>query len=129
MFASNNKQSVLFSVAYDPAADEVWPVWRVPQIAEITAIYATVANDVGASTANYFDITIRNGGAAGTATTAITDAIGGTPAWTGLTPKTATISGDGTVAAGDVITASYDETGTATFTQITIQIDYILGAV
>jgi len=126
MIGSYNKKSVVFTVAYDPAADEVWPLWRAPDACEVTAVYATVANDVGASTAAYFDLTLRNGGSAGTATTALTAAIGGTPAWTGLTPKTATVS-QGTLAAGDMVTCAYDETGTGTFTQVTIQIDYVLG--
>lgn len=126
MFGSQQKHSVLLTLAYDPAADEVWPIWRAPAACEVTAAYATVANDVGASTANFFDITLRNGGAAGTATTALSAAIGGTAGWTGLTPEVATVS-EGTLAAGDVVTAAYDETGTGTFTQITIQLDYVIG--
>lgn len=128
MFGSQNKQSVSFTVAYDPAADEVWPVWRVPQACEVTAAYATVANDVAASTANHFSLALRNGGSAGTATTALAAAVGGTAGWTGLTPKAYTVS-EGTLAAGDVVTAAYDETGTGTFTQVTIQIDYVLGSI
>jgi len=126
MFGSYNKKSVTFSVAYDPAADEVWPVWRAPQACEITAAYATVANDVAASTANYFTVALLNGGSAGTAVTSLATAVGGTAGWTGLTPKAFTVA-EGTLAAGDVVTASYDETGTGTFAQITIQLDYVLG--
>ena len=128
MFGSQNKQSVVFSVAYDPAADETYPLWRAPQACEIVAAYATVANDVAASTANYFTLALQNGGAAGTATTALAAAIGGTAGWTGLTPKTFTVS-EGTLAAGEVVTAAYDETGTGTFTQVTVQLDYVLGSI
>lgn len=126
MFASQNTKSVLFSVAYDPAADETWPVFRAPKALEITAVYATVANDVSASTANYFTVQLLNGDTDGTGTAALTAAIGGTAGWTGLTPKAGTVS-EGTLAAGEVVLASYDETGTGTFTQITIQIDYVDG--
>ncbi|MFQ5433484.1 MAG: hypothetical protein ACE5FD_01270 [Anaerolineae bacterium] len=126
MFSSQNTKSVVFSVAYDPGADETWPLWRAPKACEITGVYVTVPNDVAASTANYFDITLYNGGNAGTATTALAAAVGGTAGWTGLTPKSGTVS-EGTLAAGNVVTAKYDETGTATFTQITIQLDYVDG--
>lgn len=126
MFGSQDKKSVVATFAYDPAADEVLPVWRAPAACEVVAAYATVPNDVAASTANYFTVALRNGGAAGTATTALAAAIGGTPGWTGLTPKTFTVS-EGTLAAGDVVTASYDEEGTGTFTSLSIQLDYVLG--
>lgn len=126
MFPRQNLQSVVFSVAYDPAADEVWPVWRAPAACEVVAAYATVANDVAASTENYFTIALRNGGTGGTATTALATAAGGTVGWTGLLPKTFTVS-EGTLAAGEVVTAVYDETGTGTFTQLTVQIDYVQG--
>lgn len=126
MLGSQNTKSVVFSVAYDPAADEVWPVWRAKKACEVVSAYATVANDVAGNTANYFTIALRNGGSAGTATTALAAVVGGTAGWTGLTPKSFTVS-EGTLAAGDVVTAVYDETGTGTFTQVTVQIDYIEG--
>lgn len=126
MFGGTQKQSVVINIDYDPAADEVHPLWRAPAACEVLGAYATVVNDVGASTANYFSLALRNGGAAGTATTALAAAIGGTPGWTGLTPKPFTIS-DGTLAAGDVVTAVYDEEGTGTFTQMAVQLDYVLG--
>ena len=126
MFASQNVKSVVFDVAYDPAADEIYPLWVAPKAVEIVSAYATVANDVAANTANYFTVALRNGGSDGAGTTAIADAIGGTAGWTGLTPKAFTIS-EGTLAAGDVVEAVYDETGTGTFGQLTVQIDYVDG--
>lgn len=126
MFASQNTKSVCVAIDYDPAADEVIPLWRAPKACEITGAYATVVNDVGADTANYFNLSLRNGGSAGTATTALGGSIGGTGGWTGLTPVSFTIS-EGTLAAGDVVTLNYDETGTGTFTEVTIQLDYVDG--
>ena len=127
-FPSQNYQSVTGVIDYDPAADEVYPLWCVPQACEIKAVKYTVANDVAASTANYFTVTTYNGGAAGTATTTMGSAVGGTAGWTGLTPKEASlVAAQINPAAGDVITASYDETGTGTFGVLTWQIDYIMG--
>ena len=126
MFGAYDTKSVVVSIDYDPAADEVHPIWRAPAACEVVAAYATVVNDVNASTANYFSVALRNGGAAGTATTALAAAVGGTPGWTGLTPKTYTVS-EGTLAAGDVVTAAYNEEGTGTFVQLVIQLDYVMG--
>jgi len=126
MIGSYNKKSVVFSVAYDPAADETLPIWRAPDACEITGAYAVAVNDVAASTANYFDVTLQDGGADGSGTAAMSDAIGGTAGWTGLDPKTFTIS-EGTLDAGDVVTLLYNEEGTGTFTQLTVQLDYVLG--
>jgi hypothetical protein len=126
MFGSENVQSVVVSFAYDPNADEVLPLFRAPAACEIISASATIPNDLAAGTDNYFTVALRNGGSAGTATTAMAAAIGGTAGWTGLTPKAFTIS-EGTLAAGDVVTVSYDETGTGTFTALVVQLNYVLG--
>lgn len=128
MFGSYNKHSVMMTIAYDPAADEVYPIWRAPQACEVTAAYAVTANNVAAATDNYFSVALLNGGTDGAGTASLAAAVGGTAGWTGLTPKAFTIA-EGTLAAGDVVTASYDETGTGTFGVLTIQLDYVLGEV
>lgn len=128
MFQSQVYFPVNMTVDYDPAADKTYPVWRAPAACEIKSAYATVIADVAASTADYFSMQLLNGGAAGTATTAISDAIGGTPGWTGLTPKAFTLTSAGkNLAAGDVVTAKYDETGTATFVMMQVQLDVQYG--
>lgn len=128
MFGSYNKHSVTVSFDYDPAADDVLPVFVAPQACEITGARAVTANAVNAATDNYFSVSLLNAGAAGAGTAVIAAAVGGTAGWAALTPKTYTIS-DGTLAAGDVVVASYDETGTGTFGAMTIQLDYVLGEV
>ena len=128
MFQSQVYFPVNVTVDYDPAADEVLPLWRAPAACEIKSAYATVVNDVAASPANYFTAQLLNGGAAGTASTAISDAIGGTAGWTGLTPKAFTVTAAGkNLAAGDVVTLSYDETGTGTFGVLNVQLDVQYG--
>mgnify|MGYP006969350254 CR=1 FL=1 len=126
MFGSQNKHSVVAFLDYDPAADDDIPVWRAPVAAEITGASFTTTNDLGGSTANYFDLALYNGGTAGTALTAIAGTVGGTIGWTGLVPKTFTIS-NGTVAAGEVVKVRYNEEGTGTFTSGFLQIDYVIG--
>ena len=127
-FPSQSYKSVVFSVAYDPAADDVLPVWRAPQACEVIQGYITVPNDVSASTANYFQVLVYNGGSIGTATTDLGGTVGGTAAWTGLTPKAMTInSTNKNLSAGDVVVISYDETGTGTFGTLVVQLDYIMG--
>lgn len=126
MFQSEIRFPVVVSLDYDPATDDVIPIWRAPLACEIKSAYAIVANDVAASTANYFSVALRNGGSEGTATTAIAAAVGGTAGWTGLKPKEFTIS-SANLAAGDVVEVVYDEEGTGTFGQIIIQLDVIYG--
>ena len=126
MFSSERIVPVPISLDYDPAADDVIPIFVAPKNGEILSAKATVANDVAASTANFFTVSLRNGGAAGTATDAIAASVGGTPGWTGLTPKSFTV-GEGTLAEGDVVELVYDETGTGTFGQLLIQLNIVYG--
>ena len=117
---------VVVALAYDPAADDQIPLWRAPRKAQIVGAYATVVGDVAAHGTNYFSLQLANGGTAGTATTAISDAVGGVGGWTGLTPKTFTMSAP-EVAAGEVVCVLYDENGTGTFTEMTVQLDVRYG--
>lgn len=126
MFGANNTKSVVVALNYDPAADDDIPLWVAPTAGEIVTASAVVANTVAGSTANYFDLALYNGGSAGTATTAVGGTIGGTAGWTGLTPKTFTVS-NGTIAAGDVIYARYNEEGTGTFTVMNVQLNWVEG--
>lgn len=128
MFGDYVRFPVVASISEDPAADQTYPVWRAPVACEVKSAYATVVDDVAASTANYFTAQLLNGGSAGTATTAISDAVGGTGGWTGLTPKTFTMTSTGkNLSAGDVVTLKYNETGTATYGQATVQLDVVYG--
>lgn len=128
MFQSQVYFPVNVTLDYDPAADEVYPLWRAPAACEIKSAYAVVANTVAASTADYFSVQLLNGGSAGTGSTAISDAIGGTAGWTGLTPKAFTMTAAGkNLAAGDVVVLSYDETGTGTFGVLNVQLDVQFG--
>jgi hypothetical protein len=126
------QSQVAFSVSayidHDPAANDVLPIWICPSDvlgARLVAAKVIVANDVGASTSNYFTLNLLNGGTAGTATTSISGTIGGTAGWTGLLPVAFPLTTAGkNVEPGDVITLNYEETGTGTFTAMTVQLDF-----
>lgn len=126
MFGANNTKTLTISFNYDPAADDDLYVFKAPQQIEIVSASFACNNAVAASTANYFDLALYNGGTAGTATTAIAGTIGGTVGWSALTPKDFTVS-NGTVTANQVVYLRYNEEGTGTFTAGVLQINYLLG--
>lgn len=126
MFGSYNIKSICVHLNYDPAADDDIPLWVPKQASEIVGAKVVVANTVNASTANYFDLALYNGGSAGTAVTAVAGTIGGTAGWTGNTPVNFTVS-NGTVTAGQVIYVRYNEEGTGTFSSMLVQLDYVDG--
>lgn len=126
MFGSQSKHSVVAFVDFDPAADDVIPVFVAPLACEIESAKVIVTNVVNGSTANYFDLALLNGGSAGTATTQIGGTIGGTAGWTALLPVSFTVS-EGALAAGDVVALKYNEEGTGTFASMLVQLDYVLG--
>lgn len=119
---------VVLYIDHDPAADNVLPLFRAPKACKIVGARATVADDVAASTANYFSLTLVDGGADGAGTAEFSDAIGGTPGWTGLTPKSFAITGSQhRLDAGDVVQLKYDEEGTGTFVAMTVQLEVVYG--
>jgi hypothetical protein len=126
MFGANNTKTLTIPFNYDPAADDDLYVFKAPQQIEIVSASFACNNAVAASTANYFDLALYNGGTAGTATTAIAGTIGGTVGWSALTPKDFTVS-NGTVTANQIVYLRYNEEGTGTFTAGVLQINYCLG--
>lgn len=127
MFQGMVEFPVLLTLAYDPTADEVWPMFKAPRKAQIISAYVTVANDIAAHADNHIAISLLNGGAAGTAVDVIAAAVGGAAvAWTGLTAKAFTVAAP-ELADGDMVTVKYDESGTGTFTQITVQLNLRYG--
>lgn len=126
MFGGDTLFSVVVALTYDPAADDDVALFRAPQALTIKGARAWTANAVNASTANYFDLALYNGGSAGTALDAVAGTIGGTAGWSANTPKAFTIS-DGALDAGDLVVLRYNEEGTGTFAAAMVQLDYVLG--
>lgn len=122
MFGNSTYLPVVVSLDYAPGADDDIVLWRAPFACEIRSAYATTSNAVGASTVNYFDLALYNGGTAGTALTAIAGTIGGTAGWSALTPAAFTVSA-GALTAGQIVTLRYNEEGTGTFSHMVVQLD------
>lgn len=128
MFSSQDIKSVVAYIDNDPAADDVLPVWRAPVNCHLVSAYAISTNGLAGDGTNYFALTLHNRGAAGTATQAISDDIGGTVGWSALAPTAFTLDTDyDNLSAGDLVGVSYNENGTGTFTAMAIQLDYVIG--
>ena len=128
MFGGYATNTTTVYLDYDPAADDVIPVFVAPKTCTIVSASAVSANGLAADGTNNYSLALRNIGAAGTATTAVAAAIGGTAGWVALVPRTFTISQTANeLAAGDVLAIVYDEGGTGSFTSTQVQIDYVLG--
>lgn len=126
MFGSQNRKTILVPLNYDPAADDDFYVLKAPYNLTIESASFACNNAVAASTANYFDVALYNGGTATSGTTLIAGTIGGTAGWSALTPKNFTIS-NGTITSDQVVYLRYNEEGTGTFTAGVLQINYRLG--
>ena len=128
MFPSQAPVVITFDIALDPAADDVYPVMQVPTGRQFTLLgaRAAVPNDVAAATDNYFTVALQNGGTAGTSTTDVAAAIGGTAGWAACVWKAFTLSTD-ELTAGQSLNLAYDETGTGTFGTIVVQVEGVWG--
>jgi len=99
----------------DPTADKRIPVLRAPTGETWTLEDAKVVPDTttAASTADYWQCTLENGGTAGTAQTNIGGTAGGTAGWTANTPKDLSITaGLGDLSEGQYLNLFYNEEGT-----------------
>ncbi len=110
----------------DPAGDKRIPLLRVPDDHNYTIERFDVCADttVNASTANYWKLSLENGGASGTAQAVIGGTVGGTAGWTANSPKVGTITaGSGKLTAGEWLVANYDENGTVGPGRFTVNIE------
>lgn len=116
-------------------ADIPIPVFVAPAGgATLRAAYAFSSTTLAAGSANYFHLTLLNGGTAGTATTAISSQLGGTaasgtaPGWTAQKKETFSLtSGSEKLAAGEVLLVKYDETGTVAIADWTVVAEWTQG--
>lgn len=126
MFGGYDVKLMAIPFSHDPGADDDLVCFVAHQSMEILAASWTQSNAVNASTANYFDIALYNGGTSGTSLTSIAGTIGGTGGWSALTPTAFTID-NGTVTAGQVVKLRYNEEGTGTFANAVLTISYVNG--
>lgn len=124
-----NTQMVSVSWA-DQAGDERIGIFKAPDYGNvtITAVHAIASETVTASTANYWQLVLQDGGATGTATAAIGTA-GGTSGWVADTGQAFTLAASTVMNldAGDWLMVNYDETGTVAPGEVTINVHYRVG--
>lgn len=114
----------------DPGQDSAIPIFRVPSdhVYTIERVFAQADRTLAAGTTNYFSVQLLNGGTAGTGTTAIASAIGGTVGWTANTPQEGTVTdGSGDLTEGQWLVAKYDETGSVTPGVVSVTVEYLDG--
>src|SRR3972149_7082812 len=83
----NGSRKVVAVVISDPTADARIPILVAPSDHSITVekLSAALTSTLSGSTVNYVDLSLENGGTAGTAQTSIMSSIGGTAGWGGDT--------------------------------------------
>lgn len=101
--------------------------------ATVRRAWAFSAATLAAGTANHFNLTLMNGGTAGTAATIISDVLGGTaaggtaPGWTAGKKEAFTLSGSAALAEGEVLRVRYTETGTVAVGDWTVIVEWTQG--
>lgn len=114
----------------DPGADKRIPILRCPTGEVWTVESAKIVPDTtsNASTADYWQANLENGGTAGTAQTVISGTAGGTAGWAANTPKDLPIvAGAGDLTAGQYLNLNYDEEGSAAPGRITVFLEVVQG--
>lgn len=127
MLENRNILSIVFA---DPTADKVIGLLRVPDKNSITVEDAYAVNDtaLAASTANYVETSLENGGTSGTAATVISGTAGGTAGWAANVPQQmAPIAGSGKLTAGQWLNGRYAETGTVAPGRTTMVVEFVWG--
>lgn len=110
----------------DPGASKRINLLRVPDDHNYTVERCDVVPDTNeaAAAGTYWQISLENGGTAGTAQTVISGTAGGTVGWTAQTPKNVSITaGSGKLTAGQWLVANYAETGTPAPGRFTINLE------
>lgn len=114
MFQSQVAFPVTFNLVGD-TADNTHVAWKAPFAGEVIDLWAAVGATLTAGAGTGLSVVLINGGAVGTATTALGTVGSGTADtnWLGTQVYAGSVLSTGaTFAAGDVLCIKYDETGT-----------------
>lgn len=115
---------------HDPAADEVFSLYRFPVAGRVLGGYATNTAAIATAT-NTLALYLAKYSSA--ATPVVQGTLGSWSAastWAVDIPKTMTMTSFGSTAlfaAGEWVRLAYDETSTGTWTEMGFQFDYVLG--
>ena len=114
----------------DGAGDEKFPIFVAPSDHSITIEKATfvVPGGIAASTSDYLQCSLENGGTGGTATTDLGGTAGGTVGWSDNVPQSfSPAAGSGQLTAGQVLVLDWAETGTIAPVGLAVTIEYVHG--
>lgn len=115
---------------HDPAADEVFSIFRFPVAGEVLDAYATNTAAIATATNTLALFLVKFSSAA---TPVVQGTLGSWAAgstWAADVPRQMTKTTFGSTAlftAGEWVRLSYDETSTGTWTELGFQMDYVLG--
>ncbi len=114
----------------DPAADEIFSLFRFPVAGRVLDAYATNSTGIAASTDTVALLLLKYSSAA---TPAVQGTLGSWAAgttWVEDVPRQMTMTSVGSTAqfvAGEWVRLNYDEETTGTWTEMGFQVDYVLG--
>ena len=127
---SFNRESVSVFLP-DGAGDEKFPVFVAPSDHSVTIEKVTfvIPTTIAASVLNHLELSLENGGTAGTATTDMGGTAGGTNGWTDNVPQSfEPAGGSGRLLAGEVLVVQWEETNTVgTIAGVCVTVEYVHG--
>jgi hypothetical protein len=124
--AGYNKNVILLNSS--TSADWTLAAFRAPfGGATITGAWAVSSTVLAASTSDYFNLVLLNGGTVGTATAAI-GTVGGTTGWAAQTAQAFTLNAAADeLTEGQYLMAKYDETGTVAVADVQVIVEWVHG--
>ncbi len=128
--AFNNERESVTVFLPDGAGDEKFPIFVAPSDHSITIEKATfvIPGGLAASVLHFVNVSLENGGTAGTATADLGGTAGGTTGWTDNVPQSfSPAAGSGRLTAGQVLVLDWAETGTIAPTGLSVTIEYVHG--
>lgn len=118
---------------HDPAADEVFTLYRFPVGGQVLGAYATNTAAIQASGGGTNNLALFLAKYSSAATPVVQGTLGSWSAaatWAVDVPRTMTMTSFGSTAlfsAGEWLRLAYDETDLGTWTEMGFQVDYVLG--
>lgn len=121
-----------FVFAHDPAADEVFTLFRFPVAGQVISAYATNTDAIQASGSGTNNLALFLAKYSSATTPLVQGTLGSWSAaatWAVDVPRAMTLTSFGSTAlfsAGEWLRLAYDETDLGTWTELGLQFDYIL---
>ncbi len=117
---------------HDPAADEIFTLFRFPAVGFITAAYATNTAAIHAEGGgtNFIAMYLEKYSSAATPVLQGTLGSWSSATWAVDVPRTMTLAAFGSTAifaAGEWVRLKYDESDLGVFTEMGMQVDYVIG--